>query len=305
MIVSEAAVIAPGGGGVPGSPGMYTDDHEAGWRGVVDAVHGAGGRIWLQLWHAGRVSHPDWLGGERPVAPSARAPGGTLPVPPGGSYPVPRPLSVREIADVVDAFARSASRARAVGFDGVELHAAQGYLLDQFLRSSANDRSDRYGGSPENRSRLLVEVIEAVATVWSLERIGVQVSPTSSLNDMADLDPLGLFADVAARLSELGIGYLHVHEPVAGPHSVLPRVASSIRRRFTGPLILNGGYDARSAQVAVEEGEADLISFGRPFIRHPDLPALLARGAPLEAPDPTTFYGGGAAGYTDYEVREP
>lgn len=297
MIVSEAAVVTPGGAGVPGSPGIYSDTQAEGWTRVADAVHDAGGRIWLQLWHAGRVSHPGWLGGARPIAPSPVAVDGQLTAPPNGPYPIPRPLEKAELADIADAFAIGARLARKAHFDGVEIHAAQGYLLDQFLRLSANQRGDEYGGRPDDRARLLLEVVEAVSSAWAPERVGVQVSPRSPLNSMSDPDPVGLFTVVARRLSPLGIAYLHVHEPL---DSAPPHVAIPMREEFRGTFILNGGYDGASAAAAVTGGRADLVSFGRPFIAHPDLPARLARRVPLRAPDPTKFYGGGAEGYTDY-----
>ncbi len=297
LIVSEAAVVTPSGAGYPGSPGIFSDAQEAGWRRVVEAVHGAGGRIALQLWHAGRVSHPAWLGGASPVAPSAVAPAGELRAPPGGPFPTPRALEASEIPGVVDAFKAAAVRARRAGFDGVEVHAAQGYLLDQFLRAGSNRRRDGWGGPADARIRLLLEVVEAVADAWDAGRVGVQVSPTSGLNDMTDPDPRGLFGRVAERLAPLGLAYLHVHEPLdeAGP-----AVTPGLRRRFPGALVVNGGYDGASARAAVASGRADLVSFGRPFIANPDLPERLALGAPLASPDPATFYGGGAEGYTDY-----
>lgn len=303
LIVSEAAVIHPAGAGVPGSPGIHTEEQVGGWRRVVDAVHDRGGRIVLQLWHAGRVSHPEWLDGRRPVAPSAVAVRGELPGAPGGPYPRPRALRPEEVDDVVQAFADGARRARRAGFDGVEIHAAQGYLVDQFLRSSANRRTDVYGGVASSRVRFLLDVIRAVSGAWSAGRVGVQVSPTSPLNDMSDPDPRGLFSLVAERLASTGIAYLHVHEPV-DRDSDGARIARQMRRRFPGPMILNGGHDGRTAARAVETGEADMVSFGRPFIANPDLPARIERGVPFAPPDPATFYGGGARGYTDYPTAE-
>lgn len=300
LIITEAAVVTPSGGGVPGSPGMYTDAQQAGWATVAEAVHAAGGAVFLQLWHAGRVSHPAWIGGETPLAPSPVAAPGVLPAEPGGAYPVPRAMTRDEIGSVVEAFAMAGERARRAGFDGVEVHAAQGYLIDQFLRASANRRDDDHGGPPENRARLLLEVVEALSAVWSSDRIGVQLSPVSSLNGMSDPDPLGLFAAVSELLAAKGLAYLHVHEPL-GP-SNQPRVTPAIRARFHGPLVVNGGYDGERAAAAIGRGEADLVSFGRPFISNPDLPRRIRLGAPLRTPDPSTFYGGGAKGYTDYPV---
>ena len=299
LIVSEAAVVEPGGAGYPGSPGIHTDAQEAGWRRVAQAVHAAGGRIALQLWHAGRVSHPDWLGGRAPVAPSRVAVREELRAPPGGPFPVPEALDAEGIAAVVDAFGDATRRARRAGFDAVEIHAAQGYLIDQFLRAGANRRDDAWGGPPENRMRLLLDVVAAAAAAWSADRVGVQVSPTSPLNDLSDPDPAGLFTAVAAALAPMGLAWLHVHEPLDRP-AAGPRITPRLREAYRAPLMVNGGYDAASAAAAVARGEASLVSFGRPFIANPDLPARLARGAPLAAPDPATFYGGGAEGYTDY-----
>jgi N-ethylmaleimide reductase len=302
LIVGEATVIGPDAGGIPGSPGIYAPAHVLGWRRVADAVHDAGGRIFLQLWHAGRVSHPDWIGGVVPCAPSEVALEGSLPGRPDARYPRPRELDGTGLSDIVSTFARATRYAREAGCDGVEIHAAQGYLLDQFLRDSTNRRKDEYGGPPENRARLLLEVVDAVATAWSPERVGVQVSPTSTLHGMSDADPEGLFGVVAERLSPFGLAYLHVHEPIGG--TVENRVAPSLQKRFRGPLILNGSYDAGTAAAAVAAGRADLISFGRPFIANPDLPARFRTGAALSLPDRGTFYGGGAEGYTDYPTAD-
>ena len=307
LIVTEGSQVSPQGVGYPNTPGIYTDAQVAAWREVTDAVHAEGGRIFLQLWHVGRVSHPSVQeGGLLPVGPSAIAPAGQVHTASGPQpFVAPRALDLGEIPGVVEQFAEGARRARAAGFDGVEVHAANGYLIDQFLRSGSNARTDAYGGSIENRARFLLEVVEAVVAAWEPGRVGVRFSPTSRFNSMHDDSPVETFGHAAAALDPLGLAYLHVIEPVAGRGVVpgAPAVAPELRRRFRGPLILNGGYDAASAEAAVAGGAADLIAFGVPFIANPDLVERLATGAPLAAPDASTFYGGGARGYTDYPTR--
>jgi N-ethylmaleimide reductase len=301
LIVSEATLVSPTGASYPGSPGIYADVHAAAWRPIAAAVHHRGGRIFLQLWHAGRVSHPSMLpGGGRPVAPSAIAIRGEIATPADEEpFPTPRALDPSEIREIVVQFAEAARRARDAGLDGVEVHAAQGYLIDQFLRDGSNRRNDDYGGPVEHRARLLLEVLGAVCRVWDGARVGVQLSPRSALNDMRDSDPVGTFGYVAGRLNEFGLAYLHVFEPV-GPDAAGDRVTPRLRAVFRGTLIANGGYDRGTAEFAIDSGAADLVSFGRPFIANPDLPERFAAGAPLNQPDPATFYDGGERGYTDY-----
>jgi N-ethylmaleimide reductase len=302
LIVTEATQVSPQGVGYPGTPGIHSEAQVAGWRQITDAVHRAGGRIFLQLWHVGRISHPSLhLDGALPVAPSAIAADGeaftaTGPQP----FVVPRALATAEIPDIVAQFADGARRARAAGFDGVEIHGANGYLIDQFLRDGTNRRSDRYGGSLANRARFLIEVTEAVAGVWGAGRVGVRLSPRSDFNSMHDSDPRATFGHAALALSTLGLGYLHIVEPVgASPDETAP-LAPDLKEAFGGPLMLNGGYTRPLADAALARGEADLVSFGAAFLANPDLPLRLAQDAPLNSPDPATFYGGDRRGYTDY-----
>jgi N-ethylmaleimide reductase len=246
-------------------------------------------------------------GGVLPVGPSAIAPVGQVYTASGPqAFVTPRALELAEIPGVVEQFAEGARRARAAGFDGVEVHAANGYLIDQFLRSGSNARTDAYGGSVENRTRLLVEVVEAVAAAWEPGRVGVRFSPTSPFNSMSDADPVATFGHAAAALDGFGLAYLHAIEPVAGPGVVpgAPVVAGELRRRFRGPLMLNGGYVGETAEAAVSSGAADLIAFGVPYVSNPDLAERLASGAALAPADPSKFYGGDEHGYTDYPTRD-
>ncbi len=305
LVISEAALVCADGASYPGSPGIYDDAQLEAWRAVARAVHDRGAPIFLQLWHAGRVSDPAFLNGALPVAPSAIAIRGDVKV--GDhehAFVAPRALDASELPAFVTLFARAAERARAAGFDGVEVHAAQGYLIDQFLRDGANARADAYGGSVVNRARFLLEVVDAVAATWSADCVGVQLSPTSTLGDMSDSDPAAAFSFVAEELGRRGLAYLAVFEPLA-PLAGAPRHSPAMRRAFGGAFIVNGGYDATTAEAALAMGDADLVSFGRPFIANPDLPERIASGAPWSAPDPSTFYGGGAKGYTDYPTWTP
>jgi N-ethylmaleimide reductase len=301
LIITEATWISPQGAGSEGAPGIHTDAHARAWRQVTSAVHARGGRIFLQLWHAGRATHPALLpGGGSPVAPSALAPAGTIATPLGRQpFVVPHALEVEEIRAVVGEFARAARLAREADFDGIELHAGQGYLIDQFLRDGANRRTDAYGGPAEHRVRFLLEVTHAACEVWGEGRVGVQLSPTSPLNDMADSDPAATFGHAAEALNRFGLGYLQVFEPLDQTVSA-PPITPSLRSRFRGVLIANGSYNKEAADGAVASGAADLVAFGRAFIANPDLPERLASGAPLAEPDRGTFYGGDARGYTDY-----
>jgi len=303
LIISEATAISAQGFGWVGAPGIYQDTHVAGWRGVTDAVHAGGGRIFLQLWHMGRVSHPAFLNGELPVGPSALAAKGDTHTPAGKKdYVVPRALAAVEIPGIVEDYARAARRAKEAGFDGVEIHAANGYLLDQFLRDGSNQRTDAYGGSVENRARLLLEVAATVAKAWSPDRVGVRLSPTHPYNDMRDSDPVKTFTYAARELNTLGLSYLHVLEGLPGHWSQGPgeRVTPHLRRLFKGPLMVNGGYDAAAAARVLSEGQADLVAFGTAFLANPDLVERIRANAPLNAPNMATFYTPGPAGYTDY-----
>jgi N-ethylmaleimide reductase len=306
LIVTEATQVSPQGVGYPGTPGIHSEAQVAGWRRVTDAVHAAGGRIFLQLWHVGRISHPSLQpGGVLPVAPSAIAPQGdaftaTGPQP----FVTPRALETAEIPGIVAQFENGARHALAAGFDGVEIHAANGYLIDQFLRDGINQRTDRYGGSLANRARFLLEVTAAVVGVWGAERVGVRLSPQSDFNSMSDSDPRATFGHAALALSHFGLAYLHVVEPAGAlPEGARPLVPD-LKEAFGGPLMVNGGYTRALAEAVLARGEADLVSFGSSFLANPDLPLRLARNAPLNTPDPATFYGGTERGYTDYPALE-
>jgi N-ethylmaleimide reductase len=306
LIVTEATQVSPRGVGYPDTPGIHTEAQVQGWRLVTDAVHQRGGRIFLQLWHVGRISHPDLQpGGVLPIAPSAIAPAGQAMTHAGfKDFVTPRALDLAEIPGVVAEFAAGARRAREAGFDGVEIHGANGYLVDQFLRSGSNARIDAYGGPPENRARFLVEVARAVVEAWDGGgRVGVRLSPVNAFNDMRDDDPIGTFSHAAEALNELGLAYLHVVEPRPVPAEG-PHVTPALRRAFRGPLVLNGGYDRDSAEAALRAGEGDAVAFAVKFLANPDLPRRLADDAPLNLPDRATMYGGAAAGYTDYPALD-
>jgi N-ethylmaleimide reductase len=304
LIVTEATQVSPQGVGYIRTPGIHSPEQVAGWRAVTDAVHRAGGRIFAQLWHVGRVSHPDFHDGALPVAPSAIAADGEVFTTRGPTKMVtPRALELHELPGIVAQFRQGAENAQAAGFDGVELHGANGYLLDQFLRDGTNRRTDAYGGSIRNRARLPLEVTEAVVEVWGADRVGYKVSPNGAFNSMSDSDPIATFSYFAGELNKLGLLYLHATEGVAGPMAPPPGTvlaAPVLRNRFKGALILNGGYDAQSAEAAIARGDADLIAFGVPFLANPDLPVRYAKRAPLNAPDQASFYAGEAKGYIDY-----
>jgi len=312
LIVAEASQVSPQGLGYPGTPGIHSDAQVAGWKLVTDAVHAAGGRIFLQLWHVGRISHPALQpDGALPVAPSAIAPAGQAWTLDGMKpYVTPRALETDELAGIVAQYRDGAAHAKAAGFDGVEVHAAHGFLLDQFLRDKTNHRTDRYGGSAENRGRLLVEVMEAVAGVWGGARVGVHLSPTNvAFNDISDSDPERTFSTVVRALDRLGLGYLHLvepgpTEPAPSPASGAPKApqldAAFFRPLWRSALVANKGYDLARANAALQSGTADLVSFATLFIANPDLPERLRRGGPFATAERKTFYGGTAGGYTDY-----
>jgi len=311
LILTEATPVEPRGHGYPNIPGIYTDAQEAGWRRVTEAVHEAGGRIFQQLWHSGRINHPLTMpDGEVPVAPSAVRPEGSVATVEGEKdFVVPRALATEEAVAIVEDFRRGAERSKRAGFDGVELHAANGYLVDQFLRDGTNRRDDRYGGSVENRVRFLREVVEALVDVWGGGRVGVRLSPLSSFNDMADSDPASTFGHAAATLDDLGVAYLHVVEPEDPKPPVRDdgeagRVFGAVRDRFPGCLVANGGYDRTTGSRVVREGYAELVSYARMFLANPDLPRRFAENLPLNDPDPDTFYGGDERGYVDYPTWE-
>jgi len=309
LIISEATTISEQANGWLESPGIYTDAMQAGWADVTAAVHAAGGRIFLQLWHLGRASHSDFHGGSLPVSASAvRIDGDGIHTPLGKKpYETPRALEAWEIAAVVADYRRAAARARAAGFDGVEIHAANGYLIDQFLQSKTNHRTDDYGGSIEKRTRFLREVVEAVAAEWPAGRVGVRISPNGVFNDMGSPNFREQFAHVATMLDRHDLAYLHVVDGLAfGFHKLgEPMTLADFRQVFHGPLMGNCGYDFESAERAITAGYADLIAFGRPFISNPDLVDRFRHGWPLAKPaDMTAWYAPtGAAGYTDFPAH--
>jgi N-ethylmaleimide reductase len=304
LIISEATQISPQGVGYPGTPGIHNAEQIAGWKDVTDAVHAAGGRMFLQLWHVGRISHPSLQpDGALPVAPSAIAPAGQAMTAEGlKPFVAPRALETEEIAGIVEDYRQAAHNARDAGFDGVELHGANGYLIDQFLRDRSNRRTDRYGGTAQNRVRFLIEVVEAIVGEWGAERVGVRLSPTNPFNDMADSNPASTFATAVAELNRFGLAYLHVVEPAASDpvgDGDMPDVRF-FRKLWRGALMGNKGYDLARANAVIQAGWADLVSFAVLFLANPDLPVRFRRGGPFNPPDRKTFYGGTATGYTDY-----
>jgi N-ethylmaleimide reductase len=298
LIVSEASPVSPQGVGYIRTPGIHSAAQVAGWTAITDAVHRAGGKIFLQLWHVGRISHPDFHGGELPVAPSAIAAQGQVFTAKGLQPMVtPRALTIAELPGIVEQFRRGAENAKAAGFDGVEIHGANGYLLDQFLRDGVNKRTDAYGGSVENRARLPLEVTKAVVGVWGADRVGYRISPNGVFNSMSDSNPAATFSYITEELSKLGIVYLHAVDPLADGDK---RLSPLLRKKFARTYIVNGGFGADSAAHAISSGEADLVAIGVPFIANPDLPQRYRAGAPLNAPDTGTFYAGEEKGFTDY-----
>ncbi|GGO63059.1 N-ethylmaleimide reductase [Roseovarius pacificus] len=307
LVITEATQISKQAQGYQNTPGLYTPEQIAAWRKVTDAVHAKGGRIFVQLWHVGRVSHVDLHGGEAPVAPSAiRAETKTFVNDGFADVSEPRALETAEIAGIVEDFRKTAANAIEAGFDGVEVHGANGYLLDQFLRSSSNVRTDAYGGSVENRARLLLEVVAAVAKEIGADRTGVRLSPVSPASGAVITgEEQEQFNYVAEKLNGLGIVYIHVVEgETGGPRDAAPFDYAALRSRFKNTYIANNGYDLNLANQHLAAGEADLIAFGRPFLANPDLVERLKTGAELNQIDPTTLYGGGAKGYIDYPTLD-
>ncbi|MCE2998510.1 MAG: alkene reductase [Betaproteobacteria bacterium] len=303
LIIAEATMAMEGHSSFWMEPGIYSAAQVAGWKAVTDAVHAKGGRIFLQIWHGGRACHPLLNGGAQPVAPSAIPITGDEVHTPEGKKPyvVPRVLRDDELPGIVAGFRKAAENAKAAGFDGVEVHGANGYLLDEFLRDGANKRSGAYGGPIENRARLLCEVVEAVCEVWGSDRVGVRLSPLNSYNSMIDSDPATLIATVAQRLNRYKLAYLHV---MRGDFFQQQKgdVLTPARQNFQGVLIANMGYSADEAAAAIGAGLVDAVAFGVPFLANPDLPERFRRGAALNAPDSSTFYTPGPRGYTDYPV---
>jgi N-ethylmaleimide reductase len=307
MIVTEATQVSPDGQGYQATPGIHSDEQVAGWRRVTEAVHARQGRIVLQLWHVGRVSHVSLQpGGVAPVAPSAiRAKTKTFVDGQFAEVSEPRALRADELPGIVEQFRRGAANALAAGFDGVEIHAANGYLLDQFMRDGANKRNDAYGGAIENRTRLTLEVAKAVVAEAGAARTGIRLSPVTPSNDMADSNPQAVFEHVVDGLNALSLAYIHVVEgATGGARDAAPFDYASLRRRFNGAYIANNGYTRKMAEEALKAGRADLFAFGRLFIANPDLVERFRRGAPLAEPDRATFYGGDARGYTDYPALD-
>jgi N-ethylmaleimide reductase len=307
LLITEASQVSQQGQGYQDTPGIYSREQVAGWRKVTNRVHARGGRIFLQLWHVGRISHTSLQpNGGAPVGPSAiRAKGKTFV---GGTFTdisEPRGLDVLEIPGIIENFRRGAANALEAGFDGVEIHGANGYLLDQFAKDGANKRTDIYGGSIENRARLMLEVAKAVTTEAGAERTGIRISPVTPSNDISDSNPQPLFDYIVDHLNALKLVYIHVIEgATGGPRDVAPFNYLSLRKRFKGAYVANNGYDFELANKVLAAGEADLIAFGKLFIANPDLVERLKLGAPLNAPDKATFYGGDAKGYTDYPALE-
>jgi N-ethylmaleimide reductase len=304
LLITEATQVSPQGVGYIRTPGLHSPEQVEGWRKVTDAVHAAGGVIFSQLWHVGRVSHPDFHDGRLPVAPSAIGYEGEVFTFQGRKRIVtPRALETEEIPGVVEQFRRAAENALEAGFDGVELHGSNGYLLDQFLRDGSNQRTDQYGGSIENRARLPLEVAQAVVGVWGAERVGYRLFPQPfPYAGMTDSNPVQTFTYLARELSRLGLAYLHVTEAVSGKAAPSPeqRITPLLRKAFQGTLIVNGGYDAQTGEAALSRGEADLVAYGVPFVANPDLPERFRREAQLNPPDASTFFTGEEKGYTDY-----
>jgi len=307
LLVTEASQVSQQGQGYQDTPGIYSRDQVAGWRKVTQRVHERGGRIFIQIWHVGRVSHTSLQpGGGKPVAPSAiRAKGKTFV---GGQFTEisePRALELSEIPGIIEDFRRGAANALEAGFDGVEIHGANGYLLDQFAKDGSNKRTDAYGGGIENRARLMLEVAKVVAAEAGADRTGIRISPVTPANDVSDSNPQPLFDYIVSQLDALKLTYIHVIEgATGGPRDIAPFDYTSLRKRFRGAYVANNGYDFELATKQLEAGAADLIAFGKLFISNPDLAERFRKGAPLNPWDKNTFYGGTARGYTDYPTLE-
>jgi N-ethylmaleimide reductase len=306
LIITEATPISVMAHGYPATPGIHTPAQVEGWKKVVQAVHAQGGKIVLQLWHVGRISHPSLLPDNAlPVAPSAIKPAGQAFTYQGlQDFVTPRALELAELPGIVADYAAATKQALEAGFDGVEVHAANGYLLDQFLRDGSNKRTDQYGGSLENRSRLLLEVVNAVIAVAGADKVGVRISPLNPFNDMADSNPQALFNHVAEVLSPLGLAYLHAVEGGMSGGEVAPFDFNELRKHFKGPYIANLSYDKARGNAAIASGHADAIAYGVPFLANPDLVERFRQDAPLNTPDQASFYGGSEKGYTDYPTLQ-
>ena len=314
LIVGEATSISAASRGWYGAPGLFTDKQVEGWKRVLHSVHAKGGKMFAQLWHTGRSSHKD-VSGEVPVSASVDPsywadPSNLVSTPGGWAQPSPhRALALGEIAGTVETYRTAAQRAKDAGFEGVELHAANGYLVDQFLQDNSNKRTDRYGGSIENRSRFLLEVVEALSSVWDGDRVAVRIGPGGKWNDMADSDPAALFGYVAEQLNPFGLAYLHIVEPrvkgnITTEKDQSPIASAQLRKIFTGNIIAAGGFEPDTAEAAVADGVADAVAFGRHFVANPDLPRRIEEGIALTRHDRDTFYTFDAHGYTDYPFAE-
>jgi len=300
LIISEATAVSPMGVGYPDTPGIWSDEQVQGWRKVTAAVHAAGGRILLQLWHVGRISDPFYLNGALPLAPSAVAPAGHVSLlRPARPFVTPHALTPLEIAGVIEEFRLGALHAQQAGFDGVEIHGANGYLLDQFLQDGSNKRHDSYGGSVEKRSRFLLEVTDAVVSVWGADRVGMHLAPRGGSHDMGDSDLAGLFQHVARELGRRNIAFICARESHAQP-----ALGPALKQAFGGVFIANEGFTAATARQAIQGGVADAVAFGVAAIANPDLVGRFRSGSALNAPDPASFYGSGPGGYTDYPFLE-
>lgn len=302
LIITEATQVTPMGQGYPNTPGIYSDEQVKGWKKITDAVHQAGGRIFLQLWHVGRVSLPDYHDGKLPVAPSALPMSGHLHSPKFKQKDIvtPRALETSEISQVVAQFKKGAENAKSAGFDGVEIHGANGYLLEQFTKSGSNHRTDAYGGSLENRLRFPLEIADAVVNVWGADRVGYRISPYFDGYASSDANPAETYTALAKELDKRKLAYLCVKEGPSGPENDDPALTPLLRKVFHQAYMVNQGFDAQSGEAILESGGADLICYGRFFLANPDLPERFKQKAPLNQPDPATFYGGGEKGYIDY-----
>lgn len=300
LMLTEATSVTPMGVGYPDTPGIWSEEQVAGWKKITDAVHAAGGTILLQLWHVGRISDPIYLDGKLPVAPSAIAPKGHVSlVRPKKEYVTPRALELSEIPGVIADYRRGAENAKRAGFDGVEVHGANGYLLDQFLQDNTNRRTDAYGGPIENRARLMLEVVDAAIDVWGADRVGLHLAPRGDSHDMGDSNPLETFGYVATEVGKRKIAFICTRE-YQGPDSISPE----LKKRFGGVFIGNEKYTKETAEAAVNAGTVDAVAFGKTFIANPDLPLRFKLNAPLNTPDPESFYGGTEKGYVDYPALE-
>ena len=300
LLITEGVPVTPQGVGYAGVPGIWSQEQTQAWKQVTKAVHDKGGRIFMQIWHVGRISDPSHLNGETPVGPSAIAAKGHVSLlRPERPYPTPRALSTEEVAGVVEAFRQGAENAQAAGFDGVQLHGANGYLLDQFLQDGSNQRTDQYGGPIENRARLLLEATDAAVSVFGADRVGVHLAPRADSHSMGDSNLPATFGYVAKALGERKIAFISARE-----YEAADSLGPALKAAFGGVYIANEKFDLASANAAIAAGRADAVAFGKAFIANPDLVERLRKGAPLNAPDPTTFYGGDARGYTDYPTLE-